>query len=261
MISFLKGNGTGNDFVIVRDQDITGLNRSILAQIVCHRHFGIGADGLLILSRPTIPGAEFLYEMINPDGSPSGRCGNGMRVAVLAWERITQQRRATGLIQIGDQCHHFDHHDGLVSVELGRCFSREPGPSEVSSLLPTTITSTHFIDVGNPHLILFTRTLPDNWAVISKDLEVHPVFPYRTNVHWVIPGGEVAKVSTWERGAGETLACGSGASAIAFAIPELNSFKFPGGLLHVKVSTDGMAILTGDAEISFAGDFPTPAEF
>jgi diaminopimelate epimerase len=261
VISFLKGNGTGNDFVIVRDIDIAGINRSILAQNVCHRHYGIGADGLLILSRPTMSGAEFLYEMINPDGSPSGRCGNGMRVALLAWERITQQGKATGLIQIGDQCHHFDRLDGLVSVELGRCFSRKPGPSEVSSLLPTTITSTHFIDVGNPHLILVTQTLPDNWAAISKDLEVHPVFPNRTNVHWVIPGGEVAKVSTWERGAGETLACGSGACAIAFAMPELNSFRFPGGMLRVKVSNDGMATLTGEAEISFSGEFPTTAEF
>lgn len=253
MIPFLKGNGTGNDFVIVRGEDLNDRDRSSFAIKACHRHFGIGGDGLLILSEPTIPEADFCYEMINPDGTPSGRCGNGMRVAVLAWRALNLQFSNSGFIQIGENLHGFVDEDSIISVEVGSCIEVRLAPSEIKSLLPPVVSSAMFVDVGNPHLILFSKELPADSSSRSARLEVHPAFPNRTNVHWVIEESDSVQVYTWERGAGQTLACGSGACAIAFANPQMSELTFPGGVLNVRISSTGKAWLSGEAQVTFSG--------
>ncbi|MBS1712378.1 MAG: diaminopimelate epimerase [Armatimonadetes bacterium] len=255
-LQFEKWHGIGNDFVL-----IDGLPDGIaegdlpeLARAVCQRTFGIGADGLLVALPPV--DADARMAMYNPDGSEAEMCGNGLRCFAM-WHH--QGRESAGDYRVetragslrsqvrGDQ----------VAVEMG-VVQILPGPVEIE--LDGHRFDSCGVDVGNPHLVVFCPSHQDvKLAEWGRRLENHSAFPNRTNVHFVSlePDGTLRQ-STWERGAGITLACGTGACASAAAARghgwcgDSVLIHLPGGDLQIDFEGN-LATMTGPAVRSFTG--------
>ena len=246
-ISFWKTEALGNDFVLVHADAVGSLDLAALAVKVCDRHTGVGSDGLLVLSR------DLVLRMFNPDGTEDF-CGNGLRCA--AWyaraqgwadDSLTLTHRGVKVpSSIDDQ--------GVVSVELGP-------PSFQPSMVPLDINihphemwlepfhgfTASALSTGSTHLVLLVDQLPEDPAFfdVSPVMELDPVFPERTSVLWVARKSDhVAKMRIWERGAGETLACGTGNVAVAAVLTRLSgrggtyTLHNPGGTARVSIESD-----------------------
>ena len=287
-MDFTKLEGAGNDFVLVEAGD-TNRDWSRLAIAVCNRHFGIGADGLLLLLPSEA--ADFRMCMFNPDGSEAEACGNGLRCLVkyiitrklLAGDKAQQfcyietkdgvrkaiVNRSEGKplnIQINMGQPKFKA--GEIPVEIGE---RDRGLVDIKSMLNYTINlddrklPLNLVSMGNPHAVYFTGQPAADFPLtrIGPEVEHHRIFPKRVNfeVAWPIDRQQI-EARVWERGAGETLACGTGACAIAVAA-RLNgltddsvAIKLPGGILNVEWGGKGEVLLSGPAEIVFTGQWP-----
>lgn len=267
MIPFVKMQGLGNDFVVLdalRDEPTGDL--SGFARLVCDRRRGVGGDGLLLLERGDA--APFRMRMWNPDGSESEMCGNGLRcAAALLRERGYASGEARIETGAGNLTATFVGSDVAVDMGFARLTRGEIGmagpPDErfvEAEIEGETATA---VSMGNPHLVLF---VPDMDAVPLErkgpDLEGHPLFPDRTNVHFVqILGPDEARVRVWERGAGATLACGTGACAVAVAgvetgrLARRSTIRLPGGPLTIDVSGNRRVTMTGPASVVFEGAF------
>lgn len=258
MISFVKMHGAGNDFVCL-DLISTSLSEDwpSVAQELCDRRTGVGADGILLIERGNL--APFRMRMFNPDGSEAEMCGNGTRcVGRFLVDRKFAQPGAIDLevfgrvvrLQVGEE---------LVSVDMGPAkvldrevtvpVTRAPGPTQLQG---TTV------DVGNPHIVFFVDDLAaipfEKWG---REIETNDQFPQGTNVHFaeIVDDHEVL-VRHWERGAGATLACGSGACAVAAAYVNPTGdvkLHLPGGDVQVMIDDRGHAVKTGPAVPVFAG--------
>ena len=277
--------GSGNDFVLMEAQgDEHDWPR--LAQAICDRHFGIGADGL-ILALPS-PLADVGMRIFNPDGSEAEMCGNGIRcLARYAAERGLAEPR-DGRIAIetitGVLAAELFESDGQVRrvrVSLGTprlapadipILTPESDPPSVGEIpaggypleiegqrLPVT-----FLSLGNPHAVYFRPQPVAGFPleVIGPKVEKHPLFPQRTNfeVAHVVSRADM-EVRVWERGAGATLACGSGACAAMVAarlqdlVDDKVDIRLPGGTLIVEWEGRGEVYLTGPAESVFEGEW------
>jgi diaminopimelate epimerase len=278
-VRFSKYQGTGNDFVMVVDLDDERPFKPDEITALCDRRSGVGADGLIRIVRADVAGPRFFMDYANADGSTAEMCGNGVRcVGALA--------HAEGLIDAGEL--EFDvltragtkhlrlqpDEDGIVrtvTVGMGPAIFTKAAipmrgaawetfleqPFEIGPGITATASA---VSLGNPHLVLFLDEDPDRFHVahIGPVLERHDLFPERTNVEFarVLVGG--IKVRVWERGSGETMACGSGACAVAVAANEAGlapatvEVRFPGGV--VEVERRGAEVrLTGGAEHVFDG--------
>lgn len=269
-------HGIGNDFVMV-----DGIRESLasdrlpeLARQMNDRRRGIGGDGLIVAERGSE--AAFRMRMFNPDGSESEMCGNGVRCFARYLQQqghttdsvITVETGAGTLtLEVGE--------GGLVRVDMGvaRLTRGEIGmldrpenrfqdePVEVAGrTVPGTAVS-----MGNPHLVLFVEDASsvevEAWG---RPLEQHPLFPRRTNVHFVQVVDRSHLIQrTWERGAGITLACGTGACASAVAAVVTGradrsvEITLSGGTLQIEYASDGHVFMTGPAETVFQGMWPT----
>jgi diaminopimelate epimerase len=270
-LRFAKYEGCGNDFVMVIDlDDERSLGPGQVAAL-CDRRFGVGADGLIRLVRA--PDAAVFMDYRNADGSLAEMCGNGIRcVAALA--------RDEGLIDMAA----FDVAtragirrvellaDDRVSVEMGKpAFARSAipmrGPAWETFLTePFDIgggitVKASAVSIGNPHLVLLVEDDPARFHVahIGAALEHHELFPEGTNVEFAHVTDDVILARVWERGSKETMACGSGACAVAVAANEAGLaparavVRFPGGDLEVERREDGEIVLTGPATKVFSG--------
>jgi diaminopimelate epimerase len=270
-LRFAKYEGTGNDFVMVVDLED---ERPIIAEEaarLCDRRFGIGADGLIRIVRSG--DAALFMDYRNADGSVAEMCGNGVRcVAALA--------RDAGLIDMTA----FDVAtragirrvdlltDGRISVEMGHpAFAKSAIPmrgpawetflAEPFDIGGGTTVKASALSMGNPHLVLLIEDDPDRYHVshIGPALEHHELFPEGTNVEFAHVTNEAIVTRVWERGSGETMACGSGACAVAVAAneaglaPARTMVRFPGGDLEVERREDGEVLLTGPASRVFEG--------
>lgn len=277
--------GAGNDFVIINsfEEQIPEDRLPALAVAVGDRHFGIGSDGLLVISPSDKPGHDFAYRMWNPDGSEAEMCGNGIRCyARFAYERgLTTKTALTvdtkaGTVKPVLQLDAAGKVTG-VRVDMGEPrLTRGQLPmvgnaderivDEVLTLDGQEYRITA-VSMGNPHIMIF---VPDVDAIplaqIGPKLETHPAFPRKTNVHFVqrISDSEL-KMRTWERGAGITLACGTGASAtqVAAVLNGMTGRKalihVPGGDLVIEWSeADNHVYMTGPATEVFTGVFTKP---
>ena len=274
MLEFSKYHGTGNDFVMVEDLDDAIELSPTLVAAVCDRRFGIGADGIIRVTRAD--GADFFMDYRNADGSVAEMCGNGVRcLAKLVHDRglspattLAIDTRAgikTVTLNLdGDRL-------GSVTVDMGPpAFTRSAipmrGPAwegfQMQSIeaLGRTFTGSA-VSMGNPHLVLFVDEQPADMPVLSAGplLENHEAFPEKTNVEFVhIDGGRLL-TRVWERGVGETMACGTGACAVLAAANEAGlaparaEVVFPGGALAVERTREGTMTLTGPAEHVFDG--------
>lgn len=253
-MEFVKTEGLGNDFVLVEG---TAPSRAQI-RLWCDRRTGIGADGLLRVSRSYHPDAVARMEYWNSDGSVAGMCGNGLRcVALYVFERGWTDRRsfairtATGLnrVEIVE--------NGAVRVELG---PYRVGRQSIMEGLPFTA-----VDVGNPHAVTFVGTAAEvedaPLARVGMALQEHPRFPEGVNVEFAAPTSHGLRVRVWERGAGATHACGTGAAAVAAVAHHergggpATEVQLPGGRLGVEL-IDGVAWITGPAVMVFSGTVP-----
>jgi diaminopimelate epimerase len=248
-VDFVKMQGLGNDFVVlVGPAEVTADQ----VRSWCHRRLGIGADGVLVA---TGLGGAVRMEYWNADGSPSEMCGNGLRcVARLAFDRgWTGGRSFTVEAPAGPRPVEV-REDGTVRALLGTVTDPGVAPFEMAGYRVTPAA------VGNPHAVIVVDdcyTTPVE--AVGPLVETDPHFPERTNVEFatVIDPGRVA-LRVWERGVGETLACGSGAAAAVSVLHAAGrtrdavTVELPGGPLLVTVEGDGVWI-EGPAEYVFAG--------
>lgn len=236
--------GLGNDFVVLEGPLLLSVDE--IAQ-VCDRRFGIGADGVLVVTKLDPVRMEYW----NADGSPAGVCGNGLRcVARYAYDKgWTMDRNFEVATSVGGRGVRVLE-DG-VEVQLGR-------PS-VSGHADIDGDRFHLIDVGNPHAVAMVDD-PDVSEVdrIGQRLQTEEMFENGTNVEFALVKDGKVKMRVWERGVGETMACGTGMVAAAFVATKIDglegpiSVEVPGGVGQVEFR-DGMAWLRGPAEYSFRG--------
>jgi diaminopimelate epimerase len=283
-MNFTKLQGAGNDFVLVETEDAER-NWSQLAASICERHFGIGADGLILLMPSET--ADCKMRIYNADGSEAEACGNGLRCLVryvlemwpktnwgaeelsieteagLRKARITEVAGEPAEIRVSLGEPRFSAKDIPVLLEEG---SRKL--FDIKSMLGSTATvvnrklELNFVSMGNPHAIHFSSQAVANFplAQLGPEVEHHKMFPLRTNfgVARVLTREQI-EARVWERGVGETLACGSGAAAVVVAarlsglVDDRVRVRLPGGILAVEWDRSGEVWLGGPAEIVFTG--------
>ena len=227
-------HGTGNDYVYVDLWTESVPDPVATAIEVSHRHFGIGADGLILVAKPTEPGFAGRMVMYNADGSESGMCGNGLRcVAKFLFDRgrtggEREFRLQTGAGPRGAVVHPGPDGKALeVTLSMGAPLL---SPGDIPTTLPALGAESEIqvggrtlhgtpVGMGNPHFVVFVDDV-DSFPVheIGPLVENHPAFPKRVNAEFVqVVGPGRLRQRTWERGSGETWACGTGASAVCVA--------------------------------------------
>lgn len=271
--------GAGNDYVFV-DGFATPLppRPDELAPLVSDRRTGIGADGLIYLVPPSDSHSDVEMRMWNADGSAGAMCGNGVRCVAL-WMAL--QRRvaatcrvatATRVVDVSILRLERERRRGDLKVDMG-IPGVPPDSSEIEesivvdlgdSATPGEYTFTP-VSMGNPHAVIFCDRLTDfEVRTVGAAIEHHERFADGVNVEWVqLLDDRCLKVRVWERGSGETMACGSGACAVGVAAV-LRGFsdrnqplrvEMPGGRLEVNWDHAGHVQLTGPAEVAFSGLF------
>jgi diaminopimelate epimerase len=271
-LEFVKYQGLGNDFILVdnRNRNTPSLTPEQAIQ-VCNRNFGVGADGVIFW----LPGqdeADYAMRIYNSDGSEPEMCGNGIRCLArfihdLEGKKTSKISTLAGLIVPEVQP------DGQVKVNMGQ-------PKLLAKEIPTTLAtpnekiidcnievggqswSVTCVSMGNPHCITF---VPDVSAIvldrIGPQFENHPAFPQRTNTEFIeVVRPDFLKMRVWERGAGATLACGTGACAALVAgvlmgnCASKATVELPGGPLWIEWSEAEQTVwMTGPAQKVFAG--------
>jgi diaminopimelate epimerase len=273
-LPFEKWHGTGNDFVLVSHSLLTDFTDDIsaLAIKMCDRHFGIGSDGLISIGLGTT--AHFKMRMWNPDGSESAMCGNGLRcvgahlaisgLPELLPELDIETGKGNVAIDFPEPPAWRAESEHWVRVDLGG----PVGEPEVDQNLkvpgidkPLVFT---YVNMGNPHAVIFVDDLSkipvEDWGPKIENCTQR--FPSRVNVEFVqILSQDHVKMRVWERGAGITLSCGSGTSAIQVAChagkraSDKLIVDVPGGKLITEYSPDNKVFLSGPAVIVFSGEW------
>ena len=274
MKKFTKMHGLGNDYVYMDAIHQKIDNESELARFVSNRHFGIGSDGLILICKSDI--ADFKMRMFNQDGSEAEMCGNGIRcVGKFVYDKgLTNKTTVTIETLAGIKTLKFNLKDKKVEtvrVDMGEPILNPEKIPVISSENPVKNLKLKALDkefiftcvsMGNPHAITVVKdTEKFDVETYGRILEVDKAFPNKTNVEFVqIVDKEHIKMRVWERGAGETLACGTGACATAVAC-NLNgltsrnvNIELLGGNLQIEWSSkDNHVYMTGPAVTVFEG--------
>ena len=261
-LTFQKYEGLGNDFILV-ELEREKLTPDVVTRL-CDRHFGIGADGVLLIGPASTPGALATMTVINADGSQPEMCGNGLRCVAL-YLAARQGRDAMDL-QVDTDAGSLGCKvaAGEVEVDMGNLV--DLGVADVAIEGRTHRFSR--MSAGNPHAITFAPYTPREIDEVGPRVSVAPIFPKGTNVEFarLADDGSIDLV-VWERGVGRTLACGTGACATvgAACLDGKRSFgeptvvRLPGGSLRVSVGRDTLrATLRGPARFVFQGEVTVP---
>lgn len=277
-MKFTKMHGAGNDYVYVNCFEQVELGDvSELAKAISDRHFGVGGDGLVLICPSERADARMV--MYNADGSEAEMCGNAVRCVakfvfdhgIAAKEELTIE---TGRGVLALQCSVTDGKVDRVRVNMDE-------PILVSSEIPTTLTGDPPVQVplevggrtlkvtcvsmGNPHAVTFVDEVNDDWVLnIGPQVEVHEAFPRKINAEFihVVSRSEII-MRVWERGSGETLACGTGACAsvvagvLAGLLDRKVLVRLTGGDLEIEWAESGEVYMTGPATEVFSGEWPT----
>jgi diaminopimelate epimerase len=275
MLKFTKMHGLGNDYVYMDAINQEIQNREELARYVSDRHFGIGSDGLILICKSDK--ADFRMQMFNQDGSEAEMCGNGIRcVGKFVYDKgLTSKEVITIETLAGIKTLNMTIENGkmkLAKVDMGEPILEAEKIPVISNENPVKNLKLNAedrefkftcISMGNPHAITFIKEDVNQFEIskYGKVLEVASVFPKKTNVEFInVIDDKTLKMRVWERGSGETLACGTGACASAVAAI-LNNFtkrkvtiKLLGGDLEIEWSeSDNHVYMTGPAETVFEG--------
>jgi diaminopimelate epimerase len=268
-LKFTKMHGAGNDFMVIDAINQTVLLSEQQIQMLAHRQFGVGFDQLLLVETSTI--ADFKYRIFNADGSEVSQCGNGARcfVRFVAEQGLSNKREirvetASGIITPKLE------ENGLVTVNMG---APKFEPNAIPFIADSTascyslIVSNHSVEIsvvsmGNPHAVQIVEDV-ENAPVVSlgRKIELHPRFPERVNAGFMqIMNAHHIKLRVFERGSGETLACGTGACAAVVAGIQLGQLTSPvtvsarGGDLQITwQGSDAPVMMTGPAVTVFTG--------
>ncbi len=272
-LSFTKMHGLGNDFVVIDARVHAFALEADAIRRMGDRHFGVGFDQLLVIENSTGADCAFAYRIWNADGSVSGQCGNGAR-CVAAWlardgslSTRTARLQSPGVavaVELRD--------DGMVSVDMGEpLFTPCDVPFDANGAIdpyPLVIDGREVrigtVSIGNPHAVLAVGDIVSApVSVLGPSIESSVRFPQRCNVGFAqrVSRGEIA-LRVWERGVGETLACGSGACAAVAVlrrrddVDETVQVHLPGGTLAIHWPGPGSGIfMTGPAVFVFEGDW------
>jgi diaminopimelate epimerase len=261
-ISFEKYEGLGNDFIVVDAGAGATWDGGLVARL-CDRHFGIGADGVLLVGPPTAARSVATMTVLNADGSRPEMCGNGVRCVAI---HVANKLGGAGDVIIDTDAgpRRCKISGGSVEVEMGAL--TDGGTVDV-----TLDGRTHRfvrISIGNPHAITFSPYSPAEIDSIGPRVSVASAFPSGINVEFATLRSDGAiDLVVWERGVGRTLACGTGACATAFAAcvakkrsyGELIDVNLPGGTLQISVGReDQSATMRGPARLVFRGEVALP---
>ncbi|HHV57035.1 MAG TPA: diaminopimelate epimerase [Firmicutes bacterium] len=273
---FHKIHGLGNDFVLTRDLDPARHDLARTARALCDRHFGIGADGLILV----LPSekADFSMRIFNPDGSEAEMCGNGIRCfAKYVYEQgLTEKTNLAvetlaGIIKPQLKVSGGKVREVRVDMGRPRLAAAEipvagfgPGPVREAELTVdgTKLTFTA-VSMGNPHAVIRVDDLARlPWQTLGPAVESHSAFPRKTNVEFAqVLGPQEVQVAVWERGAGATLACGTGACAAVVALSltgrleRRSTVHLPGGDLEILWAENDHVYMTGPAATVFTGEY------
>ncbi len=252
----MKMEGLGNSYILIEDLE-KKLKKSYsrMAFILSNKNYGIGSDGLLVINQGCL--APFSMRIFNPDGSEAEMCGNGLRmVSRYLWDKKLWRKKEVEIEVLGGKVFAKLNLKGRkvfsVRVAVGKGeFLEADKEIDVGMKFRGS-----YVKIGNPHFIIFGKSTEEIAKKYGPLLENHKEFlPERVNVEFAEPRGKNSfLVKVWERGAGWTLACGSGACAVAFAAKKLfrgkRDFKIilPGGILFVSVLEDDTIFLEGPAD-------------
>jgi diaminopimelate epimerase len=239
LIPFIKMQSAGNDFILIDSRRLSRKIKARDAGRLLNRQFGIGGDQLLLLGRPTTGKADISLKIFNPDGSEAEMCGNGVLCVadyLKGYHRQLAIETKAGLIKTSLS--------PRIEVDMGK-----PAWKGIEKTLTAGGRKFKFTDVsmGNPHCVIFLERLKDlSLEKYGPLIENHPLFPKRTNVEFV----EGNRVRVWERGAGPTLSCGTGACAVLVAgvltrrLLRSARLHFPGGILAARWAGDNHVYLS-----------------
>jgi diaminopimelate epimerase len=275
-IEFTKYHGLGNDFILIDNRSTkTPIVTPQQAVELCDRHFGIGADGV-IFALPAENDTDYAMRIFNSDGSEPEMCGNGIRCLAAFLADLEGANRTSDKYRIHTLAGVITPQlmpEGLIRVDMGE-------PHLLAGEIPTTLATADekvveqtlevagknwqvtCVSMGNPHCITFVDdvdALP--LAEIGPQFETHPVFPKKTNTEFIqVVQRDYLKMRVWERGAGITLACGTGACASLVAgvltgkCDRIATVELPGGCLEIEWSEiDQRVYMSGPAERVFTG--------
>jgi diaminopimelate epimerase len=284
-LKFTKMHGAGNDFVVINamSQDVSAFTAADW-QYLGNRQYGVGADQILLVERPTIAHADFKYTIYNQDGSMVENCGNGARcfVKYVHEKGLSDKTQITVQIATGTMVLKLNS-DGSVTVNMG---APKLNPADLPCLTQGLATQTQgqatlygvsvanethwlsLVSMGNPHAVQIVADV-DAAPVLEEgaQLEAHEIFPKKANIGFMQTiNPHHIKVRIFERGAGETLACGTGACAAVVAGIERGVLRSPvrvsarGGELHIAwEGAQSDVLMTGPAVTVFEGQIDLPA--
>ena len=273
-MNFTKMHGAGNDYVYVDAFREKIVDPSALSIAISDRHTGVGSDGLILIA-PSKK-ADFRMIMFNADGSEGSMCGNGIRcIGKYVFDHgLTKKKAITVETKSGTVSLDLHAKGGKVrqvTVDMGpaRAVPREfhVRADGVQSILEETCEGFrgYVASMGNPHFVIPVDST-ESAPVTTKGprIEKHPDFPSKVNVEFVqILSKTLVRQRTWERGSGETFACGSGACAVGYTLsrkgltePKVR-VELLGGTLEIEVAPDGRVFMTGPAVEVYSGDFPS----
>lgn len=269
---FTKLHGIGNDFIVVDAFHNTIADPAALAQRICRRRFGIGADGLILMGPSDC--ADASMRIFNSDGSEPEMCGNGIRCAAkfLYDADLVKKTDMTIDTLVGVKQIHLKIEDGCVfsvTVDMGEP-EMEPAhipvnadSNQIRVELDGRMVSFFCVSMGNPHAVTFDLFPNEaDFHRLGAIMENHPVFPAKANIEFCrVEDRQNIRVKVWERGDGPTLACGTGSCAVLTAAASLGlaersaNIHLPGGILHDIWGEDNHIRMTGPAETVFSGEF------
>lgn len=264
ILPFEKMHGTGNDFILVEQRHLPrGVDNKLLAKLVCDRHFSVGADGLIIVDFSPSKEADFKWDYYNSDGSEAEMCGNGMRCfAKYVYERGFIDLNSFSVLTKAGIIKPTLEEDGTVTIDMGKPLI--PNNADGLIIIDSKEIKYKYVEIGNPHCVIFL----DNEITVSEfnflgpRLEKHKNFPNGVNVEFAkVIDKNTIKLKVWERGAGPTLACGTGACAavVAARVKELCNQEvkviLPGGELKILWNEEkGNVYLNGPATFVYTGE-------
>jgi diaminopimelate epimerase len=278
-VPFTKMHGAGNDYVYVNGFDLQIADPPALARALSPRRKGIGSDGLILIQPSSV--AAVRMEMYNADGSRGEMCGNGIRcVGKYAWEHsLARENPMRVETDAGIKMLELEVSNGgvrSVNVDMGepildptRIPARFDGPTVIDAPLEVdgVIHRVTCVSMGNPHCVLFVADIEGlDLETIGPSFEHHARFPKRTNTEFVqVLSPSEVKMRVWERGSGETAACGTGACAVAVAAALTGRtnrrvrVRLLGGDLDIEWRADGHVAMRGEAVEVFTGEIEIPA--
>ena len=283
LVPFVKMQGAGNDYIYVNAAACPIRCPEALSRAVSHRRFGVGSDGLVLILPSSQ--ADFRMRIFNADGSEAAMCGNACRCAAKFARDQGMTKKASITLETlsGIRAVRIlsaaSLREAAVQVEMGRpSFQPEDVPARTSlpELVEYPLSAGNqqwlltALSMGNPHGVIFCRE-PErlDLSILGPEIQSLPLFPEGINLEFArVEGPRTISLRVWERGSGETWACGTGACAAAAAAVRLGlctteeeiSVRSPGGELSILCRPDGTITMTGPAVTVFAGEFPWEEE-